>query len=75
MRRLENTDVKARINVAFTNQNIEYVRLIAGFKGVSITAYINELLERDRERESETVAALENLKRKAAGEQSVISQE
>lgn len=37
-----------RINIAFTSDNLEYLRLICRVKGIrSITAYINALIEAD----------------------------
>ena len=43
-----------RINMAFSPQNLEYLRIMAGIRGVSITKYVNALIERDRELNGET---------------------
>lgn len=36
-----------RINMAFTPQNLEYLRIMAGLRGQSITKYVNALVEQD----------------------------
>lgn len=38
-----------RINMAFTPQNLEYLRVMAGLRGQSITRYVNALVEQDME--------------------------
>ena len=43
-----------RINMAFSPQNLEYLRVMAGIHGMSITKYVNTLIERDREQNKET---------------------
>lgn len=37
-----------RINMAFSNDNLEYLQLISRIEGVSMTQYVNNLLEADR---------------------------
>ncbi len=37
-----------RINMAFDEENIEYLRLISRIRGVSMTQYVNNLLNEDR---------------------------
>lgn len=37
-----------RINMAFSDENIEYLRLISRLEGISMTQYVNTLLEADR---------------------------
>lgn len=36
-----------RINMAFSPQNLEYLRVMAGLKGQSVTKYVNALVEQD----------------------------
>lgn len=36
-----------RINMAFSPQNLEYLRIMAGLKGQSVTRYVNALVEQD----------------------------
>ncbi len=38
-----------RINMAFATQNLEYLRVMAGLRGQSITRYVNTLVEQDME--------------------------
>lgn len=38
-----------RINMAFTPQNLEYLRIMAGLRGQSVTRYVNTLVEQDME--------------------------
>ena len=38
-----------RINMAFTPQNLEYLRIMAGLRGQSVTRYVNGLVEQDME--------------------------
>ena len=38
-----------RINMAFTPQNLEYLRIMAGLRGQSVTRYVNALVEQDME--------------------------
>ena len=39
---------QSRINMAFSDENIEYLRIISRVEDLSITSYINELLDKDR---------------------------
>ena len=50
-----------RINMAFSSQNLEYLRVMAGIRGISITKYVNNLIERDREQNGETFEAAKKL--------------
>lgn len=38
-----------RINMAFSNDNLEYLQIISRIEGVSMTRYVNILIEADRE--------------------------
>jgi len=38
-----------RINMAFTRDNLEYLRIISRIEGASMTDYVNQLLEADRQ--------------------------
>lgn len=42
-----------RINMAFTPENYEFVRVIARVKGMTMTAFTNQILEQYREEHSE----------------------
>ena len=44
-----------RINMAFYGDNLEYVELIARIEGVSVTQYINTLIEADRDSKKELI--------------------
>lgn len=39
-----------RINMAFSEVNLEYLQLMSRIQGVSMTAYVNNLIESDREK-------------------------
>lgn len=39
-----------RINMAFATSNLEYLRLISRIEGISITEYINRLIQADRDK-------------------------
>ena len=39
-----------RINMAFQTANLEYLQLISRIEGKSITEYVNNLVEQDRQR-------------------------
>lgn len=43
-----------RINMAFTPENLSYLRIMAGIKGISITKYVNDLILQDREKKADT---------------------
>lgn len=45
----------SRINMAFRPSNLEYLRKIAGIEGVSITAYVNRLIDADRQARQEAL--------------------
>lgn len=57
-----------RINMAFSPSNLEYLRVMAGIRGVSITKYVNALIERDREQNGETFAAAKKLAGESSGQ-------
>ncbi len=42
-----------RINMAFAPQNLEYLRIMAGLRGQSVTRYVNVLVEQDMEQNQE----------------------
>ena len=50
-----------RINMAFSPQNLEYLRVMAGIRGMSITKYVNTLIERDQEQNRGTFDAVKKL--------------
>ena len=39
---------QSRINMAFSDDNMEYLRIISRVEDTSITNYVNELLDKDR---------------------------
>lgn len=39
-----------RINMAFSPENLDYMRAMAGLKGISVTRFVNELIAQDREK-------------------------
>jgi len=42
-----------RMNMAFSHENFEYVRTMAGLHKMTMTKYINRLIEEDRKRNTE----------------------
>lgn len=50
-----------RINMAFTPQNLEYLRIMAGLRGQSITKYVNALVEQDMDLNREAYNAAKRL--------------
>lgn len=44
-----------RINMAFSPENLEYLQLIARIEGLSITRYVNQLVEKDQEKRAQEV--------------------
>lgn len=39
-----------RINMAFTPSNLDFIRVMAGISGQSMTQYVNSVIEAERER-------------------------
>lgn len=52
-----------RINMAFSTQSLDYLRVMAALKGVSITRYVNDLVEQDMARNAEAYDAAKHLTR------------
>jgi len=50
-----------RINMAFTPENLEYMRTMAGLKGISVTRFVNDLISQDREKNSNAYSAAKKL--------------
>lgn len=50
-----------RINMAFSDENIEYLRIISRAKGVSMTQYVNDLLDIDRNNNTDTIKKVKEL--------------
>ena len=50
-----------RINMAFSTENMDYMRVMAGLKGVSVTRFVNELITRDREKNSVAYGTVKRL--------------
>jgi hypothetical protein len=47
-----------RINMAFTPDNIDYLRLVSKAKGLTMTQFVNEIIDRERERNSDILEQL-----------------
>ena len=50
-----------RINMAFSPEDLDYMRVMAGLKGVSITKLVNDLIAQDREKNSSVYRAAKDL--------------
>lgn len=50
-----------RINMAFSPQSLEYLRVMAALRGVSVTRYVNDLVERDMVQNSEVYDTAKDL--------------
>ena len=50
-----------RINMAFSPENMDYMRVMAGIKGVSVTRFVNDLIARDREKNSAAYGTVKSL--------------
>lgn len=50
-----------RINMAFLPENLEYLQVISRIEGVSITEYVNRLIDSDRAERSDLLEAAKNL--------------
>lgn len=57
---MEETDPKSksgvpRITMSWTRENYDHITVMAALKGMSMTAYVNSLVDADRERNAEVV--------------------
>lgn len=52
-----------RINMAFSDKNILYLRDMSSFLGISMTAYVNKILEEDEEKNKEKITLLRELRK------------
>lgn len=50
-----------RINMAFSAESLDYLRVMSALKGMSITKYVNDLVEQDRARNTETYDTAKHL--------------
>ena len=50
-----------RINMAFTPDNIDFIRAISKLKGVTMTQYINELLDLEREKHTDLLKQIKSI--------------
>lgn len=50
-----------RINMAFQTSNLEYLQIISRIEGKSITEYVNNLVEQDRQKNSERMEAAKQI--------------
>lgn len=55
---------KSRINMAFCQPNLEYLQTISRIAGVSITAYVNRLIDADRESTADIIGEAEKMLKK-----------
>ena len=44
--------------MAFTPDNIDYLRLVSKAKGLTMTQFVNEIIDRERERNSDILEQL-----------------
>jgi hypothetical protein len=51
----------SRINMAFTPSNLDYLRLISRIEGVSITSYVNNLVQQDKILKKEITEKAKNI--------------
>ena len=51
------------INMRFKEENFEYLQVMSGLKGISATAFCNEIIEQHREKNAETFAQAQELAR------------
>lgn len=52
---------RQRINMAFDDDNIEYLRLMSRVEGISMTQYVNNLLDQDRVVNADKIKKMEEL--------------
>lgn len=50
-----------RINMAFTPSNIDYIRVMAAIRGQTMTQFVNAIISREREQNSEAYQAAKKL--------------
>ena len=50
-----------RINMAFQTSNLEYLQLISRIEGMSMTQYVNRLIETDRANRADDIAAAKRI--------------
>lgn len=50
-----------RINMAFTPTNSDYIRVMAAIRGMTMTAFVNDVMAREVERNGETYRAAKAL--------------
>lgn len=56
-----------RINMAFQEDNLEYLQIMSNFDGISITKYVNQLIENNkdlRKKEFEEFKSIRNMNEK-----------
>lgn len=53
---------RPRINMAFSRENLEYLRVMAALEGLSATQYVNALIEKDMAERSNTYRAAKELR-------------
>lgn len=50
-----------RINMAFTPDNIEYIRAISKLKGRTMTQYVNDLIAQEREKNTDLLQQIKSI--------------
>lgn len=53
-----------RINMAFTPNNIDFIRVIAKLKGQTMTQYVNDILDKEREENKALYDQIQELSKK-----------
>jgi predicted DNA binding CopG/RHH family protein len=54
-----------RVNMAFSESNFEYLHLISRIEGVSLTEYVNRLIEKDMKSKNGIIEEAKNILKKA----------
>lgn len=50
-----------RFNMAFTPSNLDFIRVVSKIKGQTMTQFVNEIIDREREAQSETYQKAKSL--------------
>ncbi len=56
-----------RINMAFTEDNLEYLQIISTATGKSITQYVNDLVREEREVQGDLITQMKRLMKEIKG--------
>lgn len=50
-----------RFNMAFTPSNLDFIRVMSKIKGLTMTQFVNEIIDREREAQSDTYEKAKSL--------------